>query len=239
MCCEWSYNVIDHVRLFDTPLLFFPPFFISTPFYINIYKLHTHKHTPNWGPNRLTCWMGLCCGNDKAIEWDYTLSRWLLGQWSNWRNLINIFSLPLAFFLLSSQLQSFLYLYAEKDLSDCLPCMDWCHGHPLFEYCSDMYSNYISGHCYMSDVSLFCEPLTGINWSLLWMKWYTPYAAADLCTHLHIRAKQRLIVLVGYKFLNMPYQCNLYNIEQLKNNLCFVHRGLKLSSPSAAIPLTF
>lgn len=32
---------------------------------------HSHTHC---GANRLTCWMGLCCGNDKAIEWSWTLS---------------------------------------------------------------------------------------------------------------------------------------------------------------------
>lgn len=58
----------------------------------------THRNTLNQRPTRLTCWMALCCGNDKAIEWSCTLSCCLPGQWSDWRNLINIGFLPLSFF---------------------------------------------------------------------------------------------------------------------------------------------
>lgn len=60
----------------------------------------TLVRTPNRRPNRMTCWMGLCCGNDKAIEWSCTLVTLAAGPvgWLKESNQYTV-SLPLPFFL--------------------------------------------------------------------------------------------------------------------------------------------
>lgn len=67
-------------------------------------RAFTLVHTPNRRPNRMTCWMGLCCGNDKAIEWSCTLVTLAAGPvgWLKESNQYTVslpLSLPLPLFL--------------------------------------------------------------------------------------------------------------------------------------------